>query len=243
MARKEGQRCADQYLRDGSFPAPRELCEVHPGEVVVVHEVADFQREQPAWRLYLTSNVLEGLCEALDWRNAFQVSDLYEAFCRDTPWGALYAAVAQEAPRSTERTSLRLRAVLRFWEPLQSVRYLYKTLGAALSLEGLLEASHDWALHAWCPRGNGPIRTRLEMVAERMAHATREDSLEVILREMPRVLPYANGLKHRGRLADPSFVRERVTALDPMSFERMSGACTSDLLEKWYDWDRELDAR
>ncbi|MFY0582210.1 hypothetical protein ACN28S_55170 [Cystobacter fuscus] len=242
MARREGERCAAQYLREGFFPAPRELSAMPPGEVVVVHEVADFQRERPAWRLYLLSNVLEGLCEALDWRNAFQVSDLHEAFCRETPWGALHAAVAQEAPRSTERTALRLRSVLRFWEPLQSARYLYKTLGAVLTLEGLLEASHDWVLQAWCPVENGPLRTRLEMAAERMAQATREDSEEVLVREVPRALPHAQGLKHRSRLADPSFVRQRVAALDPASFERISGACTSDLLEALYDWDRELEA-
>jgi len=30
--------------------------------------------------------------------HAFQVSDAYEAFCRETPWGALYFMTSGEAP-------------------------------------------------------------------------------------------------------------------------------------------------
>jgi hypothetical protein len=242
-ARKEGKRCGEQYRKDGSFPAPRELLEVTPGELVVTHEVADFQRELPVWRLYMLSSVMEGVCEALDWQNAFQVSDAYEAFCRETAWGALYAAIAQEAPRSAERTALRLKAVLRFWEPLQSARYLFKTLGTVLTLEELMMTSCDWALDSWCPVGDASIRVRLERTADRMAQATRDDCLEAIFREMPRALTYAKGLKHRDRLADAAFLRQRLATLDPASFERVSGACTSDLLNKLYQWDRQLGAQ
>ncbi|MET0404688.1 MAG: hypothetical protein ABW123_19895 [Cystobacter sp.] len=242
MTREEGQRCAVSYLRDGSFPAPRVMREVHPGEVVLLHEVADFHRDEPAWRLYLSSNVLEGLCEALDWRDSFQVSDLHESWCRTSPWGALAAAVAQEAPRSAARTALRLRAVLRFWTPLASARYCYKSLGESLSLEGLLAASHDGVLQTWDPTDDAPIRTRLERAAERMAHATRDECVEVIVRGMSQTLPFAKGLRHRSRWAEPSFLRQRVAALDAESFERLSGACPSDLLERLYDWEGEPDA-
>ncbi|HYO57093.1 hypothetical protein [Archangium sp.] len=84
------------------------------------------------------------------------------------------------------------------------------------------------------------MRARLEMAAERMARATREDSIEAIFREMPRALAHARDLKHRDVVAAPSFQRERLAMLDPLAFERVSGACTSALLEKLYDWDYEL---
>lgn len=238
--RSEGLRCGEQYRKDGSFPAPRELLDVPRGAVVLSHEVVDFERERPAWRLYMVSNVMSGMYEALNWQNTLQVDDPYEAFCRETAWGALYFATSQDVPRSAERTALRLQAVLRFWEPLQSARYLFKTLGAALTLEELMVASCDWAMDAWCPVGETPVRARLETAAERMARATRGDSLEAILRQMPRALVHARDLKHRDVVADSSFQRERLAALDPPAFERVSGACTSDLLEKLYDWDHEL---
>lgn len=238
--REEGLRCGEQYRKDGSFPAPREVLEVPLGAVVVAHEVVDFERESPAWRLYMVSNVMSGMYEALNWQNTLQVDDPYEAFCRENAWGALYFTTSQDVPRSAERTALRLRAVLRFWEPLQSARYLFKTRGSALTLEELMVDSCDWAMDAWCPVGETSVRARLEMAAERMARATREDSVEAIFRQMPRALMHARNLKHRDAVSDPSFQRERLAALDPLAFERVSGACTSDLLEKLYDWDHEL---
>jgi len=57
---------------------------------------------------------------------------------------------------------------------------------------------------------------------------------------MPRALAAGRDLKHRQVLTDPAYQRERLAALDALSFERVSGACTSDVLEKLYDWDREL---
>jgi hypothetical protein len=238
--RKEGLRCGEQYRKDGSFPAPRELLEVPRGAVVVAHEVVDFERERPAWRLYMVSNVMSGMYEALNWQNTLQVDDPYEAFCRETAWGALYFTASQDVPRSAERTALRLHAVLRFWEPLQSARYLYKSFGAALTLDALMVASCDWAMDAWCPGGETSVPARLETAAERMARATREECLEAIFRGMPRALAYARDLKHHDVVADPTFQRERLAALDLPAFERVSGACPSDLLEKLYDWDHEL---
>jgi hypothetical protein len=240
--REEGLRCGEQYRKDGSFPAPRQMLEVPPGEVMVAHEVVDFQRERPAWRLYMVSNLMGHLSETLsgEWQDPFPVREAYEAFCRETAWGALYFATTRSAPKSAERMALRLQALLRFWEPLQSVRYLFKAPGAALTLEELMVAACDWALEAWCPEGGASVRARLETVAERMARATREDCLEAILRHMPRALTLARGLKHLEVLADPAFQRERLASLDPLAFERISGACTPYVLEQVYDWDHEL---
>jgi hypothetical protein len=239
--RKEGLRCFEQYQKDGTLPAPRQLMEVPPGEVVVAHGVADFQRERPAWRLYMVSNVMSGLSEQLEGQNAFLARDAYEARFRETAWGALYFAIDSDAPRSAELMALRLRALLLFWETLQSVRYLFKAQGTTITLEELMVAARDWAMDAWCPEGETSIRTRLEVVTERMARATREDSIEAILRQMPRALTFARGLKHPQVLSDPAFQRERLTTLDPRTFERVSGACTSDLLGQVYAWDRQLE--
>ncbi|HYO60240.1 hypothetical protein [Archangium sp.] len=237
---REGLRCGEQYLKDGSFPAPRQMLDVPPGDVVLTHGGGDFQHERPVWRLYMVSDVMSGLSEAMNWQNTFSVRDAYEAFFRETSWGALYFLISPDAPRSAELTALRLQAVLRFWAPLQSARYLFKTLGAALTLEELMVASCNWVMDAWCPVGETSVRARLETAAERMARATREDSIEAIFRQMPRALAHARNLKHRDVVADPTFQRQRLATLDPLAFERVSGACTSDLLEKLYDWDHEL---
>lgn len=237
---KEGRRCGEQYRKDGTFPAPRELLEVPPGEVVLTHEIADFQRERPAWRLYQISQAMNGLYEAMDYQSTFQVRDAFEAFCRETAWGALYFAIAPPGPVSAERTALRLQAMLRFWEPLQSVRYLFSAPTATLSLENLMMAACDWALAAWCPLQGTAVRDRLSLAAERLARATRDDSIEVILRQMPHALTVARGLRYREVLSSPAFQRRRLATLSAEAFARISGACTGYLFELLYEWDHEL---
>ena len=234
----EGIQCGEQYLRDGTFPVPRQMREVPPGEVVVAHEVVDFQRERPAWRLYMVSNVMSALSEPP--QSSFPVRSDYEVLFRQTAWGALFFATTYMYPVSAERTAQRLQEVLRFWEPLESVRYLFKKLGAAHTLEELMVASCDWAMDAWCPVREASVRERLEMAVESMTRATREDCIEAILREMPRALEHAGRLKHRNVVADPAFQRERLATLDPRSFERVSGAYTGDLIGQLHDWDHEL---
>lgn len=197
---------------------------------------ADLQREPPAWRLYSLWNVLEGLFEALDWQNTAAARDAYEAFCRETAWGALYFVLLQAAPMSAERVALRLQAVLRFWEPLQSVRYVFKAHDTLLTLEELMLAACDWAMDAWCPEGGSSIQERLERAAERMARASKEDCIEAILRQLPRVLTATRGLKHPDVLANPAEWRQRLALLDPESFARLSSACTADLLAQVYAW-------
>ncbi|WNG55166.1 hypothetical protein F0U59_10540 [Archangium gephyra] len=240
-AKREGLRCGEQYQKDGTFLLPRQMVDVPPGEVVMAHDLVDFQHERPAWRLYLVSDVMSGLREAVNWQNTLLMRDAYEDFCLETAWGALHFALAQMGPVSAQRTAKRLQAVLRFWEPLQSARYLFKKLGTAQTLEEVMVASCDWAMDAWCPVGDDSVRERLATAAERMARASREDCIEAIFREMPRALAHVGKLKHRSVVADPNFQRERLDTLDSWSFDRVSAACTADLIWLLTIWDRELE--
>jgi hypothetical protein len=236
----EGYRCARQYRQNGSFSPPRELLEVPPGEVVVTRAVVDFQHERPAWRLYMLSKVLGGLRRGLNWQDLSAARELHETSYRETAWGALGFAILQNAPMDKEHMALRLQAVLRFWEPLQSVRYLHGSPDARLTLEELMMTACDWLLPAWCPESTGSIPMRLEMAAERMLRATREDSIEAILRQLPRTLPFARGLAHPEVLGNPHRWREHLATLAPDSFTRLSAASPAELLEHLYDWDRQL---
>lgn len=141
---------------------------------------------------------------------------------------------------SASRVALRLRAVLRFWEELQSVRYLFRKPADPLSLEGLMKATCGWAVEAWSSKEELPVRTHLEQVAERMERATREDSTEMIVRRMPDMLAHAKGVRHPDVLADPAFLRERLSALDASAFAPLSAAWPAILIRQLHLWDRQL---
>jgi hypothetical protein len=209
--------------------------------VVIAHEVVDFQHESPVWRLHMMANVMSSLYETVDPQSTFQARDAYEEFCRATAWGALYFAIAPTGPASAERTSRRLQALLPFWGPLQSVRYLFKTVDAALTLDELLSTACGWAMDAWCPVGEASVRTRLELAAERMGRATPQDCMEAILRQMPLALQHTQGLKHRDVLANPVFLRQRLASLSPEAFAHVSAAWTATLIRQLHLWDRQLE--
>jgi len=242
-ATREGHRCAEHYRMHGVVPAVQEVLGVTPGEVLVMAGAVDFQREHPAWRIYMFAEVMDRLCESLDWQNAFHISDVYEESCRETPWGALGLAVSHPAPMSAERVALRIKSVLRFWDSLQPMRYLFNSTDILLSLEELMVAACDWTMEAWCPEGGSSVRLRLEMAAERLKRATKEDSIEAILRQLPRTLPFARGLKHPDTLTNPALWRERLATLDAESFERVSAAQPANLLERMYLWDKQLESQ
>ena len=110
---------------------------------------------------------------------------------------------------------------------------------SAISLEELMVASCDWAMDAWCP-GPGTVRSRLEIAAERMARATKEDSIEAIIREMPRALALEKSIKHGHLWGAPDLLRQRLAALSLDDFERVSGACPGYLVELANFWERDL---
>ncbi len=241
-AKVEGRRCGKQYQLSGTFPQPRELCTVAPGAVVFTHNIVDFQDDLPAWRLYMVPEVMMSMYD-IDEKNHRQLGNLYETSFRETAWGALYFALSGRAPESAERMALRLQAVVRFWDSLHHGRYLHKKLNTFMNLEELMTAACGWALDAWCPEGGDSVRSRFQVASERMARATRQESIEAILRQLPQLLAFADRkqLNHPEVVLTPSFWREHLTALDTAAFERISGVCPSEVLGRLYRWDKQLD--
>jgi hypothetical protein len=239
----EGRRCAKQYQLSGTFPQPRELRTVAPGDVVFTHEVVDFQDERPAWRLYVYWEAIMSMCDSLK-MSYRQIKNTHETFFRETAWGALFFALSGAAPESAELTALRLKAVLRFWDSLQHGCYLHKKLNTFMTLEELMTAACGWAMDAWCPEGGDSVRSRFEVASERMARATREDSVEAILRQLPHILSFADRklLNHPEVVMDLSSWREHLATLDAEAFERISGVRPGNVLERMYLWDKQLDA-
>ncbi|MFY0562908.1 hypothetical protein ACN28E_03605 [Archangium lansingense] len=240
--RAEGRRCGKQYQLNGSLPQPRELRTVSPEEVVFTHGLVDFQNQHPAWRLYMVSDVMMSLYD-VDEKNHRHLSNLYEATFRETSWGALYFALSGMAPESAERIALRLQAVLRFWDALQHGRYLHQTLNTFMSLEELMTDACGWAMDAWCPEGGASIHSRFSVASERMARATREDCVEAILRQLPRIFSFAdrNKLNHPHEVMDATAWREHLATLDATEFERISAVRPGAVLQRLYIWDRQLD--
>lgn len=239
--KKEGRRCARYYHSQGTYPEPPPLREVQPGDVVMLHSVADFFHHKPAWRLYFFLNIsISDYDATLEPCNWYQFYDAFERAHLDTPWGALFHAVHPRAPASARVMSARLSAVLRFWDSLSVPRYQHKTFNRFYTLEELITDIYGRTLNAWCPKAPPTVRAHLQATVERMSQATREDCLQTILRVMPSILTGPYKLDHREELGDPALQIERLSALTPEEFERISSAYSSPVYAQMRRWDEEL---
>lgn len=241
-ARAEGRRCATAYRKTSSFPPPHEMRLVNPGDVVYVEDVVDFDRGQPRWRLYRVDVVLDAICREFEGKDSHNLSDEFESFCRQAPWGALYVAVTNYGLRSSERVSKRLAAVLQFWDVLASARYRYGDPDAALSFEELMSRAYGWAVDVWAKPGDATLRSSLQATAGAMARATVADCIEACVRQVHQTIASLPPLKHRDVLSRPSFLRERLAALSPEAFEEISAATPGSLRGQLLRWDEHLGA-
>ncbi|HYO57112.1 hypothetical protein [Archangium sp.] len=236
----EGRWLAREYLKSGAFPQPRQMRQVLPGEVLVMHSGADFDTGDPRWRIHVFVEVFTRLNEGVPEEEHQRITEAFESFCLSIPWGALYHAVSPPPPHSAVRMANRLAAVLRFWEVLQGPRYAFWSFDQKYTLEELMEDIYGKTLEAWCPGGPASVREHLALTVERMSRATREECMEAVLRVMPVVVEMDADLKHREALSDPDFLRERLRALPPEVFEDVSSAYRYAVSGPLWAWYREL---
>ncbi|AKJ00854.1 hypothetical protein ATI61_112115 [Archangium gephyra] len=237
----EGRWWAREYLKTGAFPLPREMRQVPPGEVLVMHAGAEgFDWSLPRWRMHVFIEVFMYLDERVPKEERPRMRDAFESFCLSTPWGALDHAVSPPPLRSAERMAKRLAAVLRFWEVLQGLRYAFWSFDQKYTLEELMEDIYRRTLEAWCPGGPASVREHMALTVERMSRATREDCVEALLRMIPSLVAADAEFKHREVLSDPGFLRERLSALPSKDFEDFSSAYKYTVTVQLAAWDRAL---
>ncbi|MFY0525781.1 hypothetical protein ACN28I_22435 [Archangium gephyra] len=238
--RAEGHWWARKYLKTGAFPLPRQMRQVQPGEVLVMHQGGEgFDWFRPRWRMHFFGDVFMGLDEGVPKEERQRTEESFESFCLSTPWGALYHAVSPRPPHSAVHVANQLTSVLRFWDVLQGPRYAFWP-DREYTLEELMEDIYGKTLEAWCPKGPASVREHLALTVERMSRATREECMEAVLRVMPVVVEMDADLKHREALRDPDFLRERLRALPPEVFEDVSSAYRYAASGPLWAWNREL---
>jgi hypothetical protein len=239
--RVESRWWAREYLKTGAFPQPRQMRQVQPGEVLVMHSGGEgFDWNRPRWRVHLFGEVFSRLDECVPEEERQRTENAFESFCLSTPWGALYHAVSPPPLWSAERMANRLASLLRFWDVLQGPRYAYRLPGTHHTIDGLMEYIYRKTLEAWCPGGPASVREHLALTVERMARATREECEVAVLRLMPVLVEEDTEFKHREVLSDPDFLRERLSALPPERFEDFSSADKYAVTTQLAAWDREL---
>ena len=239
-AKRVGQQWATAYREQQRFPEPK-LEVLTPGSLIYLKLASDLAHERQEWRLYFVQIVAGEICEALDYQDYARVSAEFEAYTAGWPWGALDAAVEHPVPNSAPVVARRIEAVLGFWEPLSTLRYVDRT-PQAVSLDAVMTNHFSGMLEMWLPARSGNIREDLAAAVEAMRRASAEDIRERLVEALARAARSESRFRHGELLTDPGWLSAAVGRLQPDVYEGLTGGNISDLLRTLFIFDESAEA-
>ncbi|MBK9266639.1 MAG: hypothetical protein IPM54_43490 [Polyangiaceae bacterium] len=231
----EAKKWAKCYLEGRDFPEPK-LIAIAPGSVVFTDEntanwvgggysmnaganivtISANPKQQGLhiqWRAYL----LETLQFETNWAAKLSREESFpfrRAFvphvCR-YPWGAISAAIITCLLNSIELTVPRIEGVLRFWEALDTLKYITFE-ERPIALAELMAYYFQGHIAMWVDEPTGNVRTDLQTAIDQMRRASED---EIHMRLLARLREYADtrkGLQHRAWLKSPGLIEAEVEA-------------------------------
>jgi hypothetical protein len=226
------------YTKDATFPVPRtEL--VAPGTVALTSVATDLRPIVTQWRLYFLRMLASGICEELQWRDYKAVMAAFETFALGYPWGALDAAVEHVVPNSIPVVERRIEAVLSFWDSLDTIRYLDRTL-QPVTLGDLMMTHYHPLLDAWLDARTGDIRVDLQRAVDAMSQASPAVARDKVIDAMMDLAASDRSIQHLDRFQDRNWLAREVDMLDPDEFSGLTGGHSADIRETLYGIDASI---
>lgn len=234
----EARRWAEAYRQTGGFPLPSTE-PVPDAAVVYAHEATDLLRKVPQWRSYFVSRLCDAVLAKLGWNEHVTVAQEFETHVLQTPWGALDAAVTRAAPFSVGSVTRRIDSLLRFWEPLDTLRYVGPMGAAPVPLAELAGFCYAGPLGMWRDRPPGEVRQDLRAAVDAMNAAGPGERQDRLVRVLAGLAGAEERLREEPRLTDPGWLREQVRQLPDAERDELYPGQESRLLRVLYDLARK----
>jgi hypothetical protein len=233
----EAKKWAKRYLEQGDFPEVK-LIPIAPGSLVFTDEDAanfighgysysedrntvfiDLGAKQQGlnvqWRWYMINKLQSEASSMLK-----QDRDEYDAFLRafEThvgryPWGALVVAIKHAMYNSIEAVSRRVEAVFRFWELLDTVKYI-NVFKRRLSLGEIMAFHFQDHVAMWVDQPTGNIRIDLRTAIDQMRKASEDEIRARLIKRLRELVDIERDLKHRDWLKSPGVIEAELIATE-----------------------------
>jgi hypothetical protein len=229
----EAKKWGKRYAKSGDFPEPK-LMPVPPGSVVIWERMAlEFMkggmstendpewakvcmragRHVPRWHLHHLDSFW---CEipTVEDRNEIRwpMVKAYEAFVQGYPWGALVIAVTRPLANPIPVAIRRIEALLSFWEPLDTIRYVSYDL-YPVSLTDFVMRHYRELVVMWVDRPTGDAKTDLRAAFANMPKASEDEIRARALRCARWFIETWPHLKHRQWLKTPGLLERELERL------------------------------
>lgn len=254
----ETKKWGKRYAKSGDFPEPKHI-PVPPGSIVFLDRYAmEFMRgavstendpewarvcmragrHVPRWHLHhLIHFWAEIPLEDGSREGARALLKAYEAFVQRYPWGALIIALTRPLVKSIPVASRRIEALLSFWEPLDTIRYVDHYL-RPVSLTELVRRTYEEVAVMWVDKPTGDLRIDLPMAISNMPKASEDEIRARTLRSAHWFIDTWPHLKHREWLKTPGLLEgalERIRREEPerhAMFTTMGGGAIAVELDR-----------
>lgn len=241
----ETKKWGKRYAKSGDFPEPK-LIPVPPGSIVFWERMAlEFMkwgvstendpewekvclragRHVPRWHLHHLVHFWSDIPTVED-RNEIRwpMFKAYETFVQRYPWGALVIAMARPLDNPIPVATRRIDALLSFWEPLDTIRYVDIHL-YPVSLTDFVMRLYRETVVMWVDKPTGDARADLRTAITNMPKASDDEIHQRILRSahwFVETWPYLN---HREWLKSPGLLErelERVRREEPETYAALA---------------------
>jgi hypothetical protein len=136
----------------------------------------------------------------------------YENFLCRYPWGALTLAIAKPLYRTILVATRRIEALLSFWEPLDTIRYVDIRL-YPVSLTDLVRYTYRDVLATWIDKPSADLRVDLHTTITNILKASEDEIRARALRGARWVIETWPHLKHRQWLKTPGLLERELERL------------------------------
>jgi hypothetical protein len=174
--------------------------------VLIDGETAKTQELHLQWRVYLVNDMryerkMADLSDEKQW--AFERA--FNAFVCKYPWGAISMAASPSFFSDIAIVVPRIEGVLRFWEALDTLRYLGLHNHAICLTEHVL-FYFNGEIAMWVDRPTGDVRTDLQKAMEQMRQASADEIYTRLVNRLRQCADTENSVKHRDWLKSPGVI-------------------------------------
>jgi hypothetical protein len=227
--KSEALKWAKAFRAGREFPEPK-LTPIAPGTIVFTREsTADLVRlgytfvpntnrvlidGQAAkdqalhlqWRVYLVYGMrYEAKLADLSREEQWDFDRSFNAFVCNYPWGAISAVESGTFLSDIAITLPRIEGLLRFWDALDTLKYLgLYTHAISLTEHVLLYLNGEIAM--WVDRPTGDVRTDLQKAMEQMRQASADEIYTRLVKRLRQCADTENSVKHRDWLKSPGVI-------------------------------------
>ncbi len=218
-----GKKWAEAYRVSAKFPDAVTL-DVPRGAIIHTFDATD----------------LGAIIDALEWSDAAAVRRAFENHVQFFPWGALASVLGHWYPNSVERVSRRIKHLLSFWEALDTLRYVDRGPIRQLTLSELVQNHYGGLVRNWCERPTGDVKADLAAVLARLTAASGAEVRQRVASALVATARSDRRTRNVPTLTDPSWVAERVAALEPSTIQDLETAYEPRLLRQLFIWEPNI---